>query len=178
MERSGFKKIYYAPIVDGSYSSWVELPDVEELTSSILGSTEPRYCGDQIAGVQETFKGEQLTLKAAAFPESFKTNCLNYIKTNSGSFVKVENGKKPYFALGYVEVIDGEDVIKVYPKCYAGNYSENAKTQNATAEYQTVDLPVIAHTVNIGGKNVVAEEGIPYTDGYFNTIYSLPTINS
>ena len=178
MERSGFKKIYYAPIVNDVYSAWIELPDVEELTSSILGSTEPRYCGDQIVGVQETYKGEQLTLKAAAFPESFKTGCLNYSKTNSGSLIKVENGKKPYFALGYVEVIDGLDVIKVYPKCYAGNYSENSKTQNTSADYQTVELPVIAHSVNIGGKKTVVEEGIPYTDSYFSTVYSLPTLKS
>ena len=55
MERSGFKKIYFAPIKNNVYSSWIEIPDAEELTPSLLGGTEPRYCGDKIAGVRETY---------------------------------------------------------------------------------------------------------------------------
>ena len=177
MERSGFKKIFYALIKsDETYDSWIEIPDAEELTSEILGGSSVRYRGDQIAGVKETYKGEQLTLKASAFPESFKVNCLNYFKTAQGTFIKIENNKKQEFALGFVEVIDNADKVKVYPKCYAGNYSENAKTQNNTPDYQTVELPIYAKTVSISGKKTVCEEGIPYTDTYFATPYTLPTL--
>lgn len=176
MERSGFKKIYFAPIKNNVYSSWIEIPDAEELTPSLLGGTEPRYCGDKIAGVKETYKGEQLTIKTASIPESFKTTCMNYIKTSSGSLIKVENKDKAWFALGYVEVVDGVDKIKVYPNCRAGLVVENSKTESQTPDYQTTDLPIIASTVNIGGKNTTCEENIPYSEDFFKTAYTLPTI--
>lgn len=176
MERSGFKKIFYAPIKNNAYQAWVEIPDAEELTSSILGGTEPRYSGDRIAGVQETFKGEQLTLKSAGFNKDFKINCLGYIETSSGSLIKTEAKDKPFFALGYVEVVDGKDTIKVYPKCRAGMFAENAKTESNTPDYQTVELPIIAQNVEIGGKQACYEEGIEYTPTYFNNAYTLPTL--
>ena len=184
----GLSNCHYAIATEGTngaitFGEWKDLPFAINLNRGENSNTSNQYADNKLIFTATAVASETLALEMSKISDDFKIDVLGYKRATNGNLVKIVNGIKKKFALGFEVKGDVKKARHIFFLCEANSIDDgDPSTDTDSINFSNDTINMTAYPITLASGDYAIKERVDEEDSNYATIFTnaltLPTFSA